>query len=110
MSLLLFNTLGVKGTNIILENGVAAGQEVAHIALHVIARLPDDGLNFEWQPKDVPEEEMSAVEKSLKAALAGVPGQSPPGLQGQSVAPGKQAEVIDEDEDNYLTRQLERRP
>ncbi len=111
MSLLLFNTLGVKGTNIILENGIAAGQEVAHIGLHIIARLPDDGLNFEWERKEIPDEEMSAVENSIRASLAGVPGSSPQGAQGQPAASGgPPTETIDDDEDNYLTRQLERSP
>lgn len=108
MSLLLFNNLQVKGTNIFLENGIAAGQEVAHVALQVLGRLPEDGLDFQWEPKELSDEEMTEVEKRIKGGInifLGTPegGQLPQEQQ-------KQSEVIEDDEDNYLTRQLHRKP
>lgn len=106
MSLLLFNNLQVKGTNIFLENGVAAGQQVAHVALHVLGRLPEDGLDFQWEPKELSDEEMSEIEKRIKEGIGVFLGTSEGGQPSQE----KQADVIEDDEDNYLTRQLHRRP
>ncbi len=106
MSLLLFNNLQVKGTNIFLENGVAAGQVVAHVALHVLGRVPEDGLDFQWEPKELSEEEMSEVEKRIKEGI-GVFIDTP---ESGKPSPEKQTEVITDDEDNYLTRQLRRSP
>lgn len=106
MSLLLFNNLQVKGTNIFLENGVAAGQEVAHVALQVLGRVPEDGLDFQWEPKELSDEEMSEVEKRIKEGIGVFLGTSEAGQPSQA----RGTEVIKDDEDNYLTRQLHRSP
>ncbi|MBI1969307.1 HIT family protein [Candidatus Woesearchaeota archaeon] len=65
-STLLFETLQVQGTNIIVNNGIEAGQETAHFIVNVIPRIPGDGLNLQWQPKQISDEEMSTVELLLK--------------------------------------------
>jgi len=38
------------GTNILLNNGKDAGQEVFHAHFHVIPRFPDDGVRFRFTP------------------------------------------------------------
>lgn len=106
MSVLLFNNLQVKGTNVFLENGIAAGQQVAHVALQVLGRLPEDGLDFQWEPKELSDEEMSAIEKRIKEGINVFLGTSGGGQPSQA----KETEVIEDDEDNYLTRQLHRSP
>jgi len=103
MSLLLFNKLGTRGTNILLPNGVAAGQQVAHLAVSVLARVPDDGLQFQWEAKELPEEELAGLEQRLSAALS-----SPKDPASPASAP-KAAELAD-DPENYLLRHLHRRP
>ncbi|HSR88442.1 MAG TPA: HIT family protein [Pontiella sp.] len=42
------NGLGADGVNIMQNNGKAAGQEVAHIHVHVIPRFNDDGHHWNW--------------------------------------------------------------
>jgi histidine triad (HIT) family protein len=45
------NGLGADGVNIMQNNGVAAGQEVPHIHVHVIPRFENDGHHWNWNPK-----------------------------------------------------------
>ncbi|GEM_PF-499414 len=66
ISVALFEALGAQGTNIIVNNGTAAGQEFAHLMIHVIARRQNDGMNFQWQPRQLTEEQMSTVELTIK--------------------------------------------
>jgi len=40
------------GTNLLLSNGSAAGQEVFHLHLHVIPRLVADGSGFRFNSKN----------------------------------------------------------
>ena len=42
----LRSALGAEGTNILINNGPAAGQEVPHLHIHVIPRYSGDGKNF----------------------------------------------------------------
>jgi histidine triad (HIT) family protein len=38
--------LGAEATNIVINNGPAAGQEVPHLHIHVIPRFSNDGKRF----------------------------------------------------------------
>ena len=40
--------LRCEGVNLFLADGEAAGQEVAHVHLHVIPRYPNDGFGFRF--------------------------------------------------------------
>src|SRR3989344_8380612 len=62
----IFETLGAQGTNLFVANGIPAGQTVAHFLVNVIPRRENDGINLQWQPKQLDEEEMSTVEIRLK--------------------------------------------
>lgn len=64
--LALFEGLGAHGTNFVVQNGTAAGQRQPHVALHLVPRWENDGLDFMWKPKQLSEEEMSTVELRLK--------------------------------------------
>ena len=66
ISTALFDNLGAHGTNIIVRNGVAAGQDSNHFKIHIIARRENDRLNFDWQPKQLPPEEMNSLEQKIK--------------------------------------------
>src|SRR3989344_1834801 len=62
----VFDVLRAQGTNIFNANGVPAGQTVAHFMVNIIPRHENDGINLQWQPKQLDEEEMSTVELKLK--------------------------------------------
>jgi len=66
-SVACFEALGAKGTNIIVYNGISAGQKHAHFQVHVVARNEGDGLNFQWQPKQLSEEELENVLMQLSS-------------------------------------------
>lgn len=53
LSTVLFESLDAHGTNIIIENGAAAGQGIAHFSVHIIPRKENDGLKFDWAPAKV---------------------------------------------------------
>ncbi len=60
--------LKCDGVNILQNNGVAAGQTVFHLHLHVIPRWDGDGLNLNWKPSEVTSEELADVAKLLGEA------------------------------------------
>ena len=44
----LVEVTGAEGFNVLLNNGVVAGQVVQHVHCHLIPRMPADGLGFRW--------------------------------------------------------------
>ena len=104
----LLKVLGAAGTNVIIENGTGAEQQVPHIAFNVIPRIEGDGLNFQWQPKKLSEEQMGLIELQLKEQTKNI-----------GVAPEKKEPLrLDDDQakgdvlrkSDYLTKQLRRVP
>jgi len=67
-------SLGVQGTNIIVQNGIAAGQKAQHFIIHIIPRKDKDGLNFDIPQRKIPEDELEAVRKKLATKLGEVKG------------------------------------
>ena len=110
ISTAVFEGIGAQGTNIIVQNGVAAGQSHSHFIIHVIARREGDGLDFQWQPKQLSEEEMSTVELKLKEASKEIGAfeekPKPPIEMKKEVKKIKEGK----EEINYMIKQLERIP
>jgi hypothetical protein len=86
----------VQGTNIIVQNGVAAGQKAQHFMVHVIPRQEGDGLVFDVPQKQMKEEELEVVRKKLAAHL----GQKNevPGLQPVQKAPVAERQAAETEE------------
>lgn len=61
-----FEAINAEGTNIMIQNGVAAGQSHNHFLINIIPRRQNDGLSFQWQPRQLDEEEMSTVTLKIK--------------------------------------------
>ena len=59
--------LGADGTNIMINNSPASGQEVPHLHIHVIPRYKDDGISF--FPPSMKYEDGEASEYGRKLAL-----------------------------------------
>lgn len=66
VSIGLFESLKIEGTNIIVQNGTGAGQSYPHCVVQVIPRVTNDGMNLLWKPKQLSEEEMATVELKIK--------------------------------------------
>lgn len=64
------NGLGADGVNIMQNNGIAAGQEVPHIHVHVIPRFNDDGHHWNWNPKNYENfDEMAELAEKMQKHL-----------------------------------------
>lgn len=109
LSISVFESLGVQGTNIIMQNGTAAGQTVPHVALHIIPRMDNDGMDFQWQPKQLSQEQMSTVELQLKDVCEGI-GDFEKVEKSLPVQIEEKIEKVAENAKNYLLRQIERIP
>lgn len=66
MSTIAFEVLGAKGTNMIVENGLSAGQSVAHFSINVIPRQENDGNDYQWEAKEATQDSLSEAELMLK--------------------------------------------
>lgn len=43
-------TLGAEGINWLQSSGTAAGQEIFHFHIHLIPRMSEDGVGWNWKP------------------------------------------------------------
>lgn len=93
----VFDALGSQGTNILIQNGELAGQTLAHFVINVLPRSVNDTLNFEWQPKQTPQEELDAILKSYAETQQKL-------IAAQSVVTPKEGDT------NYMLKQLKRIP
>lgn len=100
--IVLFQGLKAQGTNLLVQNGIPAGQKHAHFIMNILPRSEGDGLNFDWEPKKLNEEEMSTVELKLKQEKKEIPV--------INEVPEKQEEVVIEDPENYLVKGVTRIP
>jgi len=65
--------LEVQGSNIIVANGVAAGQRAQHFMVHLIPRKENDGVDFQIPQKTSPEKELQKISKMLSESLGAKP-------------------------------------
>ena len=104
----IFESLGSQGTNIFVANGIPAGQTIAHFTINVIPRRENDGINLQWQPRQLSEEEMSTVELKLKEQTKNIgyfeKAEKKPRIQAQKPV------ILSDEEEEYFTRQMRRLP
>ncbi len=108
LSIALFENLQAHGTNILVQNGIAAGQTEPYFAINVIPRSESDNLNFTWQPTEAHEEELSTVQLQLQEQTSHM-GHFEKEEHHAEVAE-KDEHVIESAEDDYLIKQLRRLP
>jgi histidine triad (HIT) family protein len=109
VSIAVFETLGAEGTNILVNNGIAAGQTTNHCIVNVLPRRENDGLNFQWQTKQLSEEEMSTIELKLKDECKNI-GAFEKEKPKPKETPKPEEVKAAQDEVNYLIEQLKRIP
>ena len=64
--------LRCEGVNLFLADGVAAGQEVFHVHLHVFPRFEEDGFGLRFGPdygRHPAREELDRIASSITAAM-----------------------------------------
>lgn len=104
----IFETLKVQGTNIFVANGVPAGQKVAHLMVNIVPRKENDGINLEWHPKQLSEEEMSTIELKIKDEIGNIGFGETSKPENKIEAKGVSEKLSGED--NYLVKQMRRIP
>ena len=57
----LTDILGCDGSNIVQNNGEAAGQTVFHFHMHLIPRFKDDGVGVTWKMGELTEEDKNDI-------------------------------------------------
>lgn len=101
----VFDALGAQGTNVLVQNGPAAGQRHKHVSIQVIPRFEGDRLQIGWNPKPGSEEELAKVQSALLEETKNVgvfemPEEKPIELQEAAEVP----------QDDYRSKQLRRIP
>ena len=62
-------SLGCQGFNLVMSNGVEAGQVVFHSHIHIVPRFKDDGLKIKWPHTKYKEGEMKEYAEKVKKFL-----------------------------------------
>lgn len=107
VSIAAFEGLGSQGTNIVIRNGLGAGQDVPHFGIEIIPRQESDGINLDWKPKKMMEDEMDRTAGLLQEAIEESKKEKP-----KTPKLNKDIEVVEEEEksDNYLLKSVRRIP
>ena len=114
VSTTIFETMGCQGTNIIIQNGLGAGQKVPHFAVEVLPRREGDGLNLQWEPKQLSEDEMSTAYLMLKEEGDKIVNVGKESKAAPVVVKSKEEKKVIKAEgsgkDNYLLKSLRKMP
>lgn len=102
--LTIFESLGVQGTNLLIQNGIPAGQKQTHMMLHIIPRQQNDGLNFMWQPKQISEEQLTQLAFQLEENAKRI------GIFEEEPRKPLKEKKTEELEEEYLKKELKRIP
>ena len=60
-----FEILSGQGTNIIINNGVTAGQEEPHFSIRILPRRQEDNINTKWTAEREDDKELNSVHEIL---------------------------------------------
>ena len=67
----MLRSIDAQGTDIIVANGIAAGQRAQHFMIHIIPRKENDGINFVLPQRTLEQEQIESIGNRLIAALGG---------------------------------------
>lgn len=107
VSISIFEGFGSQGTNIVVRNGLGAGQNVPHFSIEIIPRQEGDNLNLQWEAKQLMEDEMESAYVLLKEHAA-KPEEKVKSSGKEEAVSGKVVE--EEGKENYLLKSLRRLP
>jgi len=69
ISMVLFELLKVHGTNMIINNGVPAGQKIPHFSVDILPRRTDDNLKLDWALKQAAPEALESVQRIINEGM-----------------------------------------
>jgi len=96
---ILFETLGIQGTNVIINNG--SNQEVPHFSLEIVPRKEKDGITFDFKPLKLKEDQMDVAEHNIKKGLKG---------KEKPVEEKPKAKEVTKEKSNFYEKALRRTP
>lgn len=65
LSQVALQALGAKGTNVLIQNGPAAGQKAQHFMLHIIPRYDEKELNLELKRQNISDNDYNTIKERL---------------------------------------------
>lgn len=95
---ILFEVLGIQGTNVLINNGVE--QEVAHFSLSIIPRKENDGVSFDFQPLKLEPDQMDIAELGIKEGFK----------EKEKVIVEKEVKKADKSESSWMEKAMTRVP
>lgn len=104
---LLFEALDCDGTNLLIQNGVAAGQIDDSVILHLIPRWEEDGLDLSWTSTEAGEAMLGEVHDRLTFARDHDETPKEP-EETRSVQNEQRSPDVVDGENNYYAKQLKR--
>jgi len=107
LSSVLFDTMQCQGTNILIQNGIAAGQKNSQFSINIIPRFDNDKINFEWKPKQVAETDLVEFQKRMDDTNTAENAEKYLEDKKNELKEKKDVEITP-DEDNYLIKSLTR--
>ncbi|HIJ10463.1 TPA: HIT family protein [Candidatus Woesearchaeota archaeon] len=112
VSVAVFDGLGSQGTNILVQNGLGAGQKVPHFGIDIVPRIENDGVNLQWEPTQLEEVTMDLVFKELKKEASEFVKKGLAGKEEKEIIvdEGDTEIEVEEGKDNYLLKSLKRIP
>ena len=112
VSIAIFEGLGSQGTNLVVQNGLSAGQTVPHFAIEVVPRKEEDGLNLQWQPKPLSEPELESLLSQLSEVKVDLNEKAEAKEKQEIKVKDEKTEMIVEKEgkNNYLLKSIRRTP
>jgi len=69
LSQVILQSLGGKGSNILIQNGPAAGQKAQHFMLHIIPRYDNDNLDIGLGKETISENDYNEVKNKLQGRI-----------------------------------------
>lgn len=76
LSKVVIQSIGATGTNIMIANGLAAGQRAQHVMIHIIPRAEKDGVSFMIPQKDHPQDALLNMHEQLRKKMLMLMGKS----------------------------------
>ncbi len=88
----MLRSIDAQGVNIIVANGIAAGQRAQHFMIHLIPRKENDGINFVLPQKTMEQSDIEIIGNKIMSALTGAPAQEEPKPQPKIAMPRQMPE------------------
>ncbi|MBT5021630.1 HIT family protein [Candidatus Woesearchaeota archaeon] len=114
LSSIIHTALNTDGTNILVNNGPTANQDVPHFSINILPRRKNDGYKFDWNKRELNNELMLEIHNRIKTQLdKNIKNRKEEKEENIIIAnqnKDQDKKQNKDDEENYLLKQLQRVP